>query len=56
MIDLSCLITSFVTVFDVGDQRVAGPGGGNINAHRPIARHALRAWRALDSLRDLFLC
>lgn len=26
MIDLSCLITSFVTVFDVGDQRVAGPG------------------------------
>jgi hypothetical protein len=31
-------------------------GGGNFNAHRPIARHALRAWRALDSLRDLLSC
>jgi hypothetical protein len=56
MIDLSCLITSFVTVLDAGDQRVAGPGGGNFNAHRPIARHVLPVWLALDCPRDLFLC
>ena len=55
MIDLSCLITSFVTLLE-GLSAGGWVTGGSFNAHFPIAWHALRVWRALDCLCDLFLC